>query len=105
MYIKTNIVQEFCTIRKNFFKIRKCNDLSCSFHKPIRGDDEINSFPDLVPLESDGVLHYKPGGEVDEKYLPSKLEDTEKISHNIPFSPSGQTAKNVSQGCCILNTN
>ena len=32
---------------------------------------------------------------MEEKYLPSKLEDVEKRPHNIPFSPCAQTAKNV----------
>ena len=40
-------------------------------------------------------LSLKPGSDPEEKYLPSKLENPEKRSHNIPFSPSGQTAKNV----------
>ena len=55
----------------------------------------IDTFPDPVPIENDGVLHYTPGSDPTEKYLPSTLEDVEKSSHNIPFSPSAQTAKNV----------
>ena len=92
-------VKEFyvkhCVSRTYYFQIRKCNDTSCRFHKPIRGNSEIDIFPDPVPNEVDGVLHYEPGTDAEEKFLPSKLEDAEKGSHNIPFPPSGQTAKNV----------
>ena len=41
------------------------------------------------------MLHYQPGSDPDEKFLPSVLEDVEKSAHNVPFSPSAQTAKNV----------
>ena len=41
------------------------------------------------------MQHYKAGNNPTEKYLPSKLEDPEKRPHNIPFSPSAQTAKYV----------
>lgn len=87
--------EKHCITRTYFFQIRKCSDISCKFHKPIRGGDEIDVFPDPVPQEMDGILHYNPGSDADEKFLPSKLLDVEKGSHNIPFSPSGQTAKNV----------
>ena len=87
--------EKHCITRTYFFQIRKCTDVSCAYHKPIRGGDEIDIFPDPVPQEIDGILHYNPGSDADEKFLPSKLEDVEKGSHNIPFSPTGQTAKNV----------
>ena len=78
-----------------FFQIRKCNNLSCVHHKPLRGDEEIDIFPDPVPQETDGVLHYTPGSGPSEKFLPSTLENVEKSPHNVPFSPTAQTAKNV----------
>ena len=55
----------------------------------------LGKFPDPVLYEEDNITRYKPGSDPEEKYLPSKLENPEKRSHNIPFSPSGQTAKNV----------
>ena len=55
----------------------------------------IDTFQNPLPNEVDGVLHYQPGIDEEEKFLPSTLEDVEKRPHNIPFNPSGQTAKNV----------
>ena len=78
-----------------FFQIRKCTNLNCKFHEKLRGADNITEFPDLEPYEVDGVQHYNAGNDPTEKYLPSKLEDPEKRSHNIPFPLSAQTAKNV----------
>ena len=73
----------------------KCDDLTCEFHKSIRGPVKVENFPDPVPYEEDGVTRYQPGLDPAEKFLSSKLEDPEKRSHNIPFSPTAQTAKNV----------
>ena len=87
--------EKYCTSRKYFFQIRKCNNLSCVHHKPLRGDEEIDIFPDPVPKETDGVLHYTPGSDLSEKFLPSTLENVEKSPHDVPFSPTAQTAKNV----------
>ena len=53
-----------------------------------------DEFPDPEPYEVDGLQHYKAGNDPTEKYLPSELEDPER-SHNIPFPPSAQTAKNM----------
>ena len=97
---KTSEVIEFynkhCTQMTCFFQVRKCDDISCSFHQPIRGDvASIEVFPDPVPTEVDGVLHYQAGSDPEEKFLPSVLEDVEKSPHNVPFPPSAQTAKNV----------
>ena len=75
--------------------MRKCNDLICPYHKPLTGDEEITVFPDPVPHEIDGILDYEPGSDPSEKFLPSKLEGIEKNPHNIPFSLTAQTAKNV----------
>ena len=52
-------------------------------------------FPDPVPKEVDGVIHYEQGSDPTEKFLPSKLEDVEKKPHNISFPPTANTAKNV----------
>ena len=85
--------------------MRKCNDVDCTYQKPIRGNGEVTIFPDPVPKEIDNVLHYEPGCDPEEKFLPSKLEDIEKCAHNIPFPPTAQTAKNVGftikcEECC-----
>ena len=62
----------------------------------MRGDiATIDVFPDPVPTEVDGSLHYQPGSDPTEKFLPSLLEDVEKSPHNVPFPPTAQTAKNV----------
>ena len=87
--------EKHCASRTYFFQIRKCNDVDCKYHKPIRGNKEIDIFPDPVPHEVDGVLHYEPGSDAEEKFLPSTLEDVKKRPHNIPFSPTAQTAKNI----------
>ena len=55
----------------------------------------VDTFPDPVPNEIDGILHYKEGVDPEEKYLPSILENVEKSPHGIPFSPTAQMAKNV----------
>ena len=67
----------------------------CAYHKPIRGNYGIDTFPDPIPNEIDGILHYREGVDPEEKYLPSILENVEKSPHGIPFPPSAQTAKNV----------
>ena len=61
----------------------------------MRGSEEVTEFPDPEPYEIEGVQHYRPGKDPSERYLPSKLEDAEKRPHNVPFTPSAQTAKNV----------
>ena len=86
--------EKHCTSRTYFFQVRKCSDLNL-FLSPLRGDDEITVFPDPVPTEVDGILHYQPDSDPSEKFLPSQLEDVEKNPHNIPFSPTANTAKNV----------
>ena len=83
------------TKRTYYFQLRKCTDNQCEFHGEIRGTEEIKIFPDPEPYEKDGVQHYRPGSDADEKFLPSKLHNAEKRPHNIPFSPTAQTAKNV----------
>ena len=84
-----------CTLRTYFFQVRKCNNLNCTYRKPTRGSTEVEVFPDPVPYELDGNLHFQPFSHPAEKFLPSKLENVKKCAHNIPFSPSAQTAKNV----------
>ena len=80
---------------RRHFQVRKCSSNDCDFHKDTRGFEKITVFPDPEPYEEDGVKHYRPGSDPDEKFLPSKLHNAEKRPHNILFSPSAQTAKNV----------
>ena len=44
-----------------FFQVKKCDDQSCPHHKPLRGNHTVDVFPDRVPNEVDGILHYKEG--------------------------------------------
>ena len=81
--------------RTYFFLVRKGNDSCSNFHNELRGSEEVTEFPDPEPYEIEGVQHYRPGKDPSERYLPSKLEDAEKRPHNVPFTPSAQTAKNV----------
>ena len=62
-------------------------------------------FPDPVPNEVNGSLHYQPGSDPTEIFLPSMLEDAEKSFHNVQFSPTAQTAKNVgfTVSCIVCN--
>ena len=49
-----------------------------------------------MPITSeDGDVKYSEGSDPLEKHLPSKIEDISKQSHEIPFTPTAQTAKNV----------
>ena len=59
-----------------FFQVRKCNGLFCSFHEPLLGYHEIKMFPDPVPSEVDGVLHYNEG-KILEKYLKTSRNKTQ----------------------------
>ena len=62
----------------------------------MRGSKEIQSFPDPIPVEvEDELQHYSEGLDENEKFLPSKLQEVSKQPHNVPFTPTVQTAKNV----------
>ena len=88
-------IETHCIKRTYFFQVRKCEDPSCTFHKEMRGDQKVATFPDPIPYEDDGVMRYKEGSDKDEKHLPSKIDDPSKRDHHVPFTPSAQTAKNV----------
>ena len=64
-----------CTAHAYIVQVRKCSNPLCSFHKEMRGTEEIQVFPDPVPVEDDGVQHYSEGIDPEEKYLPSKLQN------------------------------
>ena len=48
-------------------------------------------------------LSLKPGSDPEEKYLPSKLENPEKRSHNIPFSPMVKLHKTLESRYFVRN--
>ena len=62
--------EKHCTSRTYFFEVRKCNNLNSTYHKPTRRSTEVEVFPDPVPYELDGNLHYHPGSDPAEKFLP-----------------------------------
>ena len=78
------------------FHIFKCEGEACIYHNPLCGTPS-DRFPDPVPvaIELEELLHYEEGYDPDEKHLPSKLEDVSKQNHNVPFTPTAQTSKNV----------
>ena len=47
-----------CTARTYFFQVFKCNDSSCKYHKPLRGNYSVDRAPDPVPY-LDNVLPLK----------------------------------------------
>ena len=87
--------EKHCISRTYFFQVRKCSDSNCPYHKPLRGEVSIEAFPDPEPYEENEVVHYRPGSDPAENFLPSKLENPEKRAHGLPFSPSARTAANV----------
>ena len=94
-FASCSIFEKHCISRTCFFQVKKCDDPNCTFYKPTRSDHSIDTFPDPIPHEVDGILHYQPGIDEEEKFPPSTLKDVVKRPHDIPFNPSSQTAKNV----------
>ena len=57
---------------------------------------EIERFPDPIPHTDEvSIERFKEGRDDKEKYLTSRLVDVTKQPHDLPFLPTGQTAKNV----------
>ena len=78
--------------------MKKCLELSCPFHSPLRCKEEIERFPNPIPYtDEDGVERFKEGRDDEEKFLTSRLVDVTKQPHGLPFTPTAQTAKNVSK--------
>ena len=73
--------------------VKKSNDISCTFSKPIHGNSEIATLPDPVPHEVNGVPHFAPATGKGEKFLPSTMKGVEKGPQNIPFNPSAHKDK------------
>ena len=84
------------TARRTYcFHILKCSTDDCPFHFPVRGMEKIESFGDPILHNDDkGNKLYHQGEDLEEKFIPSKLGNSSKWGHGIPFSPSAQTALN-----------
>jgi len=82
-------------LRTYFFRVRKCDDGTWPYHKPLRDQEAVSAFPDPVPSEIDCVYHYHEGVYPSEKCLPSILDHVEKSALDTPFNPTAQTANNV----------
>ena len=84
-----------CVSRNYYFHVFKCSELDCPWHEPLRYGD-ISSFGVTVPKEkTDGSITYIQGSSPSEKFLPSKLENSAKRNHGMPFAPTAKTALNV----------
>ena len=84
--------------RTDSYHIFKCGDESCIYHSPLRGSAP-EPFPNPVPVTNADIsdCSYEKGLDPSEMNLPSKLEDVTvtKQNHNVPFTPTAQTAKNI----------
>lgn len=99
-----------CLVRHYQFAIKKCGDSSCDICKPPRLPQPVfqslHHIPDPFP-DSDG-LHYKPfdilyGRSTTEQHRPSLQANSQhRKAHGMPFSPSAQTARTVSQTVLCL---
>ena len=84
-----------CVSRNYYFHVFKCSELDCPWHEPLRYGD-VSSFGVTVPKEkTDGSITYIQGSSPSEKFLPSKLENSAKRNHGMPFAPTAKTALNV----------
>ena len=59
-------------------QVRKCDDAACPYHKPLFGQETIRAFPDPVPSEFHGVLHYHERVDPKEKILQFVLKNVKK---------------------------
>ena len=83
------------TRRTCYFHVFKCSTDDCPFF-PVKGKEKTESFGDPIPHNDDeSNEYYHQGKDPEEKFIPSKLENPSKRVHDIPFSPSAQTAFNV----------
>ncbi|XP_053403202.1 uncharacterized protein LOC128558303 [Mercenaria mercenaria] len=92
----SKMLEHCTTTRSYFFCIKKCGADDCFIcEKPRLSKEVFNALHVLSDPEPDG--HYKPfqevyGTDTSEKYRPSLIEKSQ-TGHQIPFSPSAQTAK------------
>ncbi len=98
-----HFLKTHCRIRHYSFVMRKCGLDSCSICKSPRLPkdvfDDLNFLPD--PMPSADQDHYQPfsavyGTETNASYRPS-LASSQAKGHEIPFSPSAQTARTVGE--------
>ena len=89
----TNIV----LVEHNHFHIFKCSNANCPLHEPITFGN-IANFGEPIPSEiADGTVKYILHSDPSETFLTSKLENPGKHTHQIPFTPTVQTAINVGE--------
>ncbi len=90
-----------CQIRHYSFCITKCKDSACPYHNEPRLPPQLfaklHPLPD--PILAQDVSHYKTFHEVygtptTDVHRPS-LKSQQKISHEVPFSPSAASACRV----------
>ena len=86
---------KYCVSRTYHFHIFKCSDADFPWHEPITFG-KIDNSGEPVPSEiADGTVKYILGSDPSEKFLPSKLKNSDKRTHEIPFISTAQTAINV----------
>lgn len=85
------------------FSIKKCGMQHCTICLPPQlPPDVFSTLPDPVTVpDPENYQHYKTfddlyGTLTSKKHRPS-LKDGRRQSHDMPFSPSGQTAANVGE--------
>ena len=92
-----------CQIRHYSFSIKKCGKQECNICLPPRLQPDVFStlafLPDPVPADDQ---HYKKFDDIygtltSEKHRPSLKDEGCKQSHDMPLSPSAQTAANVGE--------
>ena len=97
-------MEHCCQIRHYSFSIKKCGKDNCTLCLPpvlpLDVFNTLNFLPDPVP-DPVNDQHYRAfeslyGVSTSECHRPS-LKSAGKKSHDIPFSPSGQTAANVGE--------
>ncbi|CAB4446524.1 unnamed protein product [Rhizophagus irregularis] len=87
-------IDTHCRIRAYSFQVKKCNNITCSYCKPIRLPphefNNLNFLPDPIPSR-DNTNHYMPfervyGTETTEEYRPTYMQtqaNAEPISKSI----------------------
>ncbi|XP_033762815.1 uncharacterized protein LOC117344244 [Pecten maximus] len=108
-------LEHCCTNRSYFFTIKKCGVADCEIcPPPVLPPDqfaELHPFPDPVPGDEG---HYKDFSELygieetSEEFCPShRQKKTSSVhhGHDIPFSPSAQTAKTCQQTVACIECN
>jgi hypothetical protein len=97
-----DFLSSHCCIRHYLFCVKKCGRSSCKLCKPPRLPESIFEnlafIPDPEPENGDKYKTFDElyGKPTTEKYRPSLIQKNAGNTHGVPFSPTSQTAKNVS---------